>query len=52
MFAPDWDEACEGCSFTIDHSDGGVAHLEAEEGARLGEEVARSVLAGPGPPWR
>jgi len=29
MFAPDWDAACAGCSFTADHLDGAVAHLAA-----------------------
>lgn len=29
MYAPEWEGACSGCSFTADHLDGAVAHLEA-----------------------
>jgi predicted dithiol-disulfide oxidoreductase (DUF899 family) len=29
MFGPDWDAACEGCSFTADHLDGAVSRVEA-----------------------
>lgn len=29
MYAPEWDAACPGCSFTADHLDGAVEHLAA-----------------------
>jgi predicted dithiol-disulfide oxidoreductase (DUF899 family) len=28
MFGPDWKEGCVGCSFTMDHIEGAVVHLE------------------------
>src|SRR3569833_331124 len=27
MFGPDWEEGCPGCSFNMEHVDGGLIHL-------------------------
>jgi predicted dithiol-disulfide oxidoreductase (DUF899 family) len=31
MFAPDWVEGCEGCSFVCDHVDAAVPHIESKD---------------------
>lgn len=31
MFAPEWDEGCDGCSFVSDHVDAAVPHLESKD---------------------
>jgi predicted dithiol-disulfide oxidoreductase (DUF899 family) len=31
MFAPDWDEGCVGCSFSSDHVDGALPHVQARD---------------------
>jgi predicted dithiol-disulfide oxidoreductase (DUF899 family) len=31
MFGPDWEEGCVGCSFSADHIDGGLIHLQQRD---------------------
>ena len=31
MFAPDWEEGCVGCSFSSDHVDGALPHVQARD---------------------
>ena len=31
MFSPEWDEGCVGCSFSADHVDGALPHIQARD---------------------
>jgi predicted dithiol-disulfide oxidoreductase (DUF899 family) len=31
MFAPDWEEGCVGCSFSSDHVNGALPHVQARD---------------------
>ena len=43
MFGPGWKEGCVGCSFTMDHIDGAVVHLEHHDVSFVA--VSRAPLA-------
>ena len=42
MFAPDWDEGCVGCSFSSDHVDGAIPHIQARDASFVA--VSRAPL--------
>ena len=42
MFAPDWDEGCVGCSFSSDHVDGALPHVQARDASFVA--VSRAPL--------
>ena len=43
MFSPDWDEGCVGCSFSADHVDGALPHIQARDASFVA--VSRAPLA-------
>lgn len=42
MFAPDWQEGCVGCSFSSDHVDGALPHVQARDASFVA--VSRAPL--------
>lgn len=42
MFSPDWDEGCVGCSFSADHVDGALPHIQARDASFVA--VSRAPL--------
>ncbi|MGH6855744.1 MAG: DUF899 domain-containing protein [Aestuariivirga sp.] len=43
MFAPEWEEGCVGCSFSADHVDGALPHIDARDASFVA--VSRAPLA-------
>ncbi|MBL8906761.1 MAG: DUF899 domain-containing protein [Rhizobiales bacterium] len=43
MFSPDWDEGCVGCSFSADHVDGALPHIQARDASFVA--VSRAPLS-------
>ena len=43
MFSPDWDEGCVGCSFSADHVDSALPHIQARDASFVA--VSRAPLA-------
>jgi predicted dithiol-disulfide oxidoreductase (DUF899 family) len=43
MFAPEWEEGCVGCSFSADHVDGALPHIQARDASFVA--VSRAPLA-------
>jgi predicted dithiol-disulfide oxidoreductase (DUF899 family) len=43
MFAPEWEEGCVGCSFSADHVDGALTHIQARDASFVA--ISRAPLA-------